>query len=86
MAEGLLRHICQTEFDIFSVGTKLSLVRPEAIQVLREINIDISRNRSKSIGEFAEQEIEYILTICDNAKDNCPYFPADVKSNSSFVC
>ncbi len=79
MAEGLLKHICQNEFEIFSAGTKPSIVRPEAIKVLTEIKIDISNNRSKSVDEFADEEIDYVLTVCDNAKENCPYFPAQTK-------
>ncbi|CAN5224930.1 arsenate reductase ArsC [soil metagenome] len=76
MAEGLLKHITQGEYEVFSAGTKPSIVRPEAIKVLQEIGIDISNNRSKSVDEFAELEIDYVLTVCDNAKENCPYFPA----------
>ena len=53
MAEGLLKHITQGKYEVFSAGTKPSIVRPEAIKVLREINIDISNNRSKSVDEFA---------------------------------
>jgi arsenate reductase len=79
MAEGLLKHICQNKLEIFSAGTKPTFVRPEAIQVMREINIDISKNRSKSIDELTNQEIEYVLTVCDDAKENCPYFPAKTK-------
>jgi arsenate reductase len=79
MAEGLLKHICQGKYDIYSAGTKPGIVRPEAIKVLGEIGIDISGNRSKSVGEFAGKEIDYILTVCDNAKENCPYFPAKSK-------
>ena len=79
MAEGLLKHICQNEFEIFSAGTKPSIVRPEAIKILAEIGIDISKNRSKSVDEFTNQEIEYVLTVCDSAKENCPYFPAQTK-------
>lgn len=79
IAEGLLKHITQNEYEIFSAGTKPSIVRPEAIKVLREIGIDISKNCSKSVDEFAEMEIDYILTVCDNAKENCPYFPAKTK-------
>ncbi len=79
MAEGLLKHICQNEFEVFSAGTKPSIVRPEAIKVLTEIKIDISNNRSKSVDEFADEEIDYVLTVCDNAKENCPYFPAQTK-------
>jgi len=79
MAEGLLKQICQNEYEIFSAGTKPSIVRPEAIKVLREIGIDISNNRSKSVDEFVYEEIDYVLTVCDNAQENCPYFPAQTK-------
>ncbi|MGI8668231.1 MAG: arsenate reductase ArsC [Aridibacter sp.] len=79
MAEGLLKHICQGKYDIYSAGTKPTIVRPEAIKALSEIGIDISGNRSKSVDEFADKEIDYILTVCDNAKENCPYFPAKTK-------
>lgn len=76
MAEGLLKRICADAFEIYSAGTKPSIVRPEAIKVLAEISIDISANRSKSVDEFADCEIDYVLTVCDNAQENCPYFPA----------
>ena len=76
MAEGLLKHISKNECEVFSAGTKPSVVRPEAIKVLAEIGVDISQNRSKSVDEFAGKEIDYVLTVCDNAKENCPYFPA----------
>jgi arsenate reductase (thioredoxin) len=79
MAEGLLKHISKGGYKVYSAGTKPSIVRPEAIQVLAEIGIDISGNRSKSIDEFAGQEIDYVLTVCENAKENCPYFPAKTK-------
>ena len=79
MAEGLLKHITKNEYEIHSAGTKPSLVRPEAIKALAEIGIDISGNRSKSVDEFAPREIDYVLTVCDNAKENCPYFPAKTK-------
>lgn len=76
MAEGLLKHITQDRYEVHSAGTKPSIVRSEAIKVLKEIGMDISNNRSKSVEEFAEQEIDYVLTVCDNSKENCPYFPA----------
>ncbi len=79
MAEGLLKHICRNKYEIFSAGTKPSIVRPEAIKVLQEIRVDISNNRSKSVDEFVNKEIDYVLTVCDNAKENCPYFPAKTK-------
>ena len=79
MAEGLLKHITQNEYEVHSAGTKPSIVRPEAIKAMAEIGIDISNNRSKSVDEFAGQEIDYVLTVCDNARENCPYFPAKTK-------
>ncbi len=79
MAEGLLKHIGSNEYEVFSAGTKPSIVRREAIKVLAEIGIDISTNRSKSVDEFIGQEIDYVLTVCDNAQENCPYFPAKTK-------
>lgn len=79
MAEGLLKHICPSKYEVYSAGTKPSIVRPEAVKVLEEIGIDISANRSKSVEEFAGKEIDYVLTVCDNAKENCPFFPAKTK-------
>jgi arsenate reductase len=79
MAEGLLKHITQSKYEIASAGTKPSIVRPEAIKALAEIGIDISGNRSKSVDEFANKEIDYVLTVCDNAQENCPYFPAKTR-------
>jgi arsenate reductase (thioredoxin) len=79
MAEGLLKHITNNEYEVYSAGTKPSIVRSEAIKVLAEIGIDISHNCSKSVDEFADKEIDYVLTVCDNARENCPYFPAKTK-------
>ena len=79
MAEGLLKHITEDKYEIFSAGTNPSTVRPEAIRVLAEIGIDISENRSKSAEEFVNREIDYVLTVCDNARETCPYFPAKTK-------
>ena len=75
MAEGLLRHDAGNKFGVESAGTKPSQVRPEAIQVMKEIGIDISGNRSKSVDEFAAQSFDYVLTVCDNANKTCPVYP-----------
>jgi len=75
MAEGLLRHDAGDRFIIESAGTKPSRVRPEAIAVMKELEIDISGHRSKSVDEFASTEFDYVLTVCDNAKESCPVFP-----------
>jgi len=77
MAEGLLRHDAGDRFEVESAGTRPSEVRPEAIAVMREIGIDISRQRSKHVDEFAGQTFDYVLTVCDNARESCPIFPAN---------
>ena len=76
MAEGLLRHEGGAAFEVASAGTKPSHLRPEAIAALREIGIDISDHRSKSLDEFAGQAFDYVITVCDNARESCPVFPA----------
>lgn len=76
MAEGLLRHDAGDHFEVFSAGTKPTRVRPEAIAVMRELGIDISSQRSKSVDEFAGWPFDYVITVCDHARDNCPVFHA----------
>lgn len=75
MAEGLLRHSAGDRYEVYSAGTRPSAVRPEAVAVLRELGIDISHHRSKSVDEFAGQEFAFVITVCDNAKESCPVFP-----------
>lgn len=75
MGEGLFRHYLGDRFEIHSAGTKPGSVRPEAIAVMAEIGIDISAHWSKSVDGFLNHEFSYIVTVCDNAKENCPYFP-----------
>ena len=75
MAEGLLRRVGGDQFDVFSAGAKASFVRPEAIQAMQEIGLDISEQRSKNVDEFSGQEFDYVITVCDNANESCPVFP-----------
>jgi arsenate reductase len=77
MAEGLLRHDAGDRFEVESAGTKPSQVRPEAIAAMAEIGIDISGHRSKSVDEFTGQQFDYVLTVCDKAKEICPIFPGN---------
>jgi arsenate reductase len=79
MAEGLLRHEGGGRFEVFSAGTRPSQVRPEAIAVMAEIGLDISRQRSKSVDEFVGKDLDFVITVCDNAKETCPVFPGSVK-------
>jgi arsenate reductase (thioredoxin) len=76
MAEGLFRQRLGERFEIHSAGTRPSTVRPEAIQAMAEAGIDISGHRSKSVDEFAGQAFDYVITVCGNAKESCPVFPA----------
>jgi arsenate reductase len=79
MAEGLLRHDAGDRFEVESAGSKPSVVRPEAIRVMREIGIDISGHRSKHLDEFTGQHFDCVLTVCDNANESCPIFSGSSK-------
>jgi arsenate reductase len=72
--EGLLRHDAGDRFEVESAGTEPSSVRPEAIAVMRELGSDISGHRSKSVDEFEGQKFDFIITVCDNAREACPVF------------
>ncbi len=75
MAEGLLRHLAGDRFDVFSAGTRPGALNPNAVTAMAEIGIDIAGNRSKSVDEFAGQPFDYVITVCDNARESCPIFP-----------
>ncbi|MGI8884930.1 MAG: arsenate reductase ArsC, partial [Pyrinomonadaceae bacterium] len=75
MAEGLLREHAGDNYEVESAGVEPSYVRPHAIEAMREIGIDIAGHRSKSLEEFFGQTFDYIITVCDNAKEHCPAFP-----------
>jgi arsenate reductase len=79
MAEGLLRRHLGNRYEVASAGIKPGHVRSEAIEVMREVGIDISSHRSKSVDEFAGQEFTYVITVCDNAKESCPVFPGSTQ-------
>lgn len=79
MAEGLLRALYGDQYEVYSAGTHPTGVNPYAIKVMSEIGIDISNHKSKSIEEFFGMEIDYVVTVCDKAKETCPYFPGGKK-------
>lgn len=79
MAEGLLRRDAGDQFEVFSAGVEPTEVRPLAKKAMSEVGIDISGQRSKSIDEFAGQEFDYVITVCDNANQQCPMFPGKTK-------
>ncbi len=74
MAEGLLRHMACSRFEVESAGTRPSHVRAEAIEVMRELGIDITGHRSKNVDEFTAATFDYVITVCDNARQTCPVF------------
>jgi arsenate reductase len=87
MAEGLLRHDGGDRFEVASAGVDpAARVRLEAVAVMREVGIDISGHRPKHVNEFVGQPFDYVLTVCDNARETCPVFPGGaVTIHQSFV-
>lgn len=75
MAEGLLGQFAGDRFEVLSAGTAPTEVNPYAVEAMKEIGIDISRHHSKSVTEFLGQNIGYVVTVCDSAKERCPIFP-----------
>ena len=77
MAEGLLRDLAGDRFEVYSAGTIPSGISEYTIEAMREIGIDVSGQRSKSVDEFAEQEFDFVITVCDSARQLCPIFLGD---------
>jgi arsenate reductase len=76
MAEGWLRKLGGDSFDVFSAGSKpAGYVHPLAIKAMDEVGVDISGHTSKSLEEFVGQPFDYVITVCDNAREACPAFP-----------
>jgi arsenate reductase len=74
MAEGIANHFLKDRLEAVSAGTEASCVNPRAIEVLREIGVDISRHRSKSLNEFEGRNFDYVITLCGDANERCPLF------------
>jgi len=74
MAEGLVNHDLAGKVQAFSAGTEPSSVNPLVIAAMKEVGIDISRHRSKSIDEFADEKFDFVITLCDHAAESCPVF------------
>lgn len=75
MAEGWLRHLGGELFDVASAGTNPVGLNPLAVQVMNEVGIDLASHRSKHIDEFSDQTFDFVITVCDHAKETCPFFP-----------
>jgi len=75
MAEGLLRRYGGDQFEVFSAGTEPGAVHPLAVRAMAEAGIDISGHRSKSVDEFLGETFDFVITVCDQARESCPVFP-----------
>jgi|UniRef100_A0A7V6A2V1 arsenate reductase len=75
MAEGLVNHDLAGKVKAFSAGVRPSRVNPRAIQVMGELGIDISQHRSKSVDDLKDEQFDLVITVCDNAAEQCPMFP-----------
>jgi arsenate reductase (thioredoxin) len=79
-AEAILRRLGGPDFEVFSAGTHPGAVNPLTVRALAEIGIDWSRARSKSVSEFLDQSFDYVITVCDQAREACPVFPGEHES------
>ena len=75
MAEGLLRYLAGDRLEAYSAGTEATHVRPLAIRAMEEIGIDISSQESKTLDRYLGEPFEYVITVCDDANEACPFFP-----------
>ena len=80
MAEGLLRNLAGDHFEAFSAGTQPTQVNPRAIKAMNELGIDISNHESQSVENFLDQKFDYVITVCDAARETCPVFPNSKES------
>lgn len=79
IAHGYLAHFGGNQVEVYSAGIETHGVNPRAIASMLEDEIDISHHTSNNVNEYVQMEFDYVITVCDNAKENCPYFPAKVK-------
>lgn len=75
IAEGLLRHMYADGYEAYSAGIAPTRVHPFAIRAMEGLGIDISRHKSKDLKDFLDEEFDYVVTVCDNARESCPVFP-----------
>ncbi|MGZ3763558.1 MAG: arsenate reductase ArsC [Mucilaginibacter sp.] len=79
IAEGYLRYFAGDKANVYSAGIETHGVNPKAIQVMAEDHIDISKHTSNNVDEYRDIPFDYVITVCDNAKENCPYFPTNAE-------
>lgn len=79
IAEGYLRHFANGKAEIYSAGIETHGVNPNAIATMKEDEIDISNHTSNHLDEFRTIDFDFVITVCDNARESCPYFPGGAK-------
>lgn len=79
MAEGYLRYFAKDKADVYSAGVETHGVNPNAIDIMQEDGIDISNHTSNNVNEYIHIDFDFVITVCDNAKERCPYFPGKAK-------
>lgn len=79
IAEGYLKHFAGNKAEVYSAGVETHGVNPKAIEIMKEDGIDISGHTSNNVDEYRDIEFDYVITVCDNAKERCPYFPSNAK-------
>jgi arsenate reductase len=80
MAEGFMRHFHGNQFTVYSAGIETHGLNPLAVAVMAEIDIDISTHQSQHIDQFAEEKLDFVVTVCDHASENCPIFPGNIRT------
>jgi arsenate reductase len=76
IAEGYLRHFANGNAEVFSAGVETHGLNPRAVAIMREDGIDISSHTSNNINEYRDVDFDFVITVCDNAKERCPFFPS----------
>ncbi|MCG8453975.1 MAG: arsenate reductase ArsC [Spirochaetales bacterium] len=79
MAEGFARFYKGEDFDVYSAGVEKHGMNPYAVAVMKEVGIDLAAHKSKTVDELPEEPFDFVVTVCDNAKERCPWFPARTK-------
>jgi len=84
IAEGLLNSMYGSSYEAFSAGIEKTKVNPYTVEVMKEIGIDLSKHYSKTINKFQTQEFDIVVTVCDNARETCPFFPGKKVIHKNF--
>lgn len=79
MAEGYLRHFGKDKIEVYSAGVEVHGVNPKAIEIMKEDGMDISHHTSNNVDEYKNIDFDVVITVCDNAKERCPFFPTKAK-------